>query len=147
MPCKDVEWQASVQVWQHFAVKHGAKSVACSLQSNYAGQQLPGIDAACLSMACAVLRPMQNADSCSFLLNAWQVLCPALKFASSMQVVCLPGAAISRNTAALQQPNMLKEFCTYGGMQETTLYFFWCREGRHHSCPQTMTTPWELAAL
>ena len=24
MPCKDVEWQASVQVWQHFAVKHGA---------------------------------------------------------------------------------------------------------------------------
>lgn len=37
-----------------------AQSVACSLQSNYAGQQLPGIDAACLSMACAVLRPMQN---------------------------------------------------------------------------------------
>ena len=69
-----------------------AQLVACSLQSNYAGQQLPGIDAACLSIACAVLSSMQDADSCSFVLNAWQVLCPA----SDMHDQC--------NLSACQEP-------------------------------------------
>ena len=105
-----MEWQASLPVWQHFAVKHGA--ISCLSITEHLCRAAAARDRCCMPIHCSCnieTKAEYQLMLCCALCTADAVSC--LEYASSNELFCLPGASISRNTAAHQQSSMPRRAC------------------------------------